>query len=74
MKRNLFTDFIISGNRNVTKKENKNILRYNDYSIYIQLILVVKMKAMSVIIEATGTILLSFTKSCVDQERHSEDS
>jgi len=37
-------DNIISGNRNVSKKENKNILKYVDHAIYTQPILMSKPK------------------------------
>jgi hypothetical protein len=62
MKGNLFTDIIISGNRIVTKKETKNILKYKDHAVYIQKILNVKTKEISVTTEETRNILLSFTK------------
>jgi len=42
----------------VTKKKNKNILKYKDRAIKIQHILNVKIKATSVIIDATVTTLL----------------
>ena len=62
IKINQFTDIIISGNKNETKKENKNILKYKDRAIYVQLNLNVKTKAIAVTIGKTGTILLSFMK------------
>jgi len=46
----------------VTKKENKNILKYKDHAIYVQHILNVKTKTISLIKKETGIILLSFTK------------
>jgi hypothetical protein len=58
----VFTDLKISGNNNVTKKENKHILKYFDHAIYVQPIFKVKIKAISVTTEGTETILLSFTK------------
>jgi hypothetical protein len=61
-KINLFTDIIISGNRNEAKKEDKNILKYNDHAIKVQLTFNVKTKAIAGTIEETGTILLSLTK------------
>ena len=46
-KKSLFKEFIISRNRNVTKKGKKNILKYNDHSIKIQHILNVIIKEIS---------------------------
>jgi hypothetical protein len=60
--RNLFKDIIISGNKILTKKDSKNILNYNEHVIYIQCILNIKTKVISVTIEETGTILLPFAK------------
>ena len=45
------------------KKENKNILKYNNHEIKIQQILNVKIKTISVIREATGPTLLSLVKN-----------
>jgi hypothetical protein len=35
----MFSQIINSGNNNVTNKETKNIIKYNDHAIYIQHIL-----------------------------------
>jgi len=58
----MLIDVIISGDRNVTKKEAKKILKYKDLTIEIQRMWNVKTKVMPVIIGATGTISKSFRK------------
>jgi len=47
------------GDRNVTKKEAKKILKYKDLRIQIQLMWIVKAKVIPVIRGATGTISIS---------------
>jgi len=53
---------IISGDRNVIKKEAQKILNYKDLTIEIQRMWNVKTKVIPVIIGATGTISKSFRK------------
>ena len=53
---------IISGERNVIKKEAEKILKYEDLTIEIQRMWNVKTKVIPVIIGATGTISKSFRK------------
>jgi len=53
---------IISGDRNVIKKEADKILKYKDLTIEIQRMWNVKARMIPVIIGATGTISKSFRK------------
>ena len=55
-------DVEISGDRNVIKKEDENILKYKDLTIEIQRMVNVKTNVIPVIIGATGTISKSFRK------------
>jgi len=55
-------DVVISGDRNVIKKETEKILKYKDLTTEIQRMWDVKTKVISVIIGATGTISKSFRK------------
>ena len=58
----MLIDIAISGDRNVIKKEAKNILKYEDLTIEIQHMWNVKTKVIQVIIGVTGTISKSFRK------------
>ena len=49
-------DVAISGDRNVIKKEDEKILKYNDLTIEIQSMWNVKTKVIPVTIGATGTV------------------
>ena len=53
---------VISGNRNVFKKEAEKIIKYKDLTIEIQRMWNVKTEVIPVIIGATGTISKSFRK------------
>ena len=53
---------VISGDRNVIKKEAKKILKYKDLTIEIQRMWKVKTGMIPVIIGATGTISKSYRK------------
>jgi len=53
---------VISGDRNVIKKEAEKILKYKDLRTEIQRMWNVKTKVIPVIIGATGTIPKSFRK------------
>ena len=55
-------DVVISGDRNVIKKEAEKILKYKDLTIEMQRMWNVKTKMIPVIIGATGTISKSFRK------------
>ena len=55
-------DVVISGDRNVIKKEAEKILKHKDLTIEIQRMWNVKTKMISVITGATGTISKSFRK------------
>jgi hypothetical protein len=55
-------DVVISGDRNVIKKQPEKILKYKDLTIEIQRMCSVKPKVIPVIIGATGTISKSFRK------------
>jgi hypothetical protein len=63
-------DVAIPGDRNVIKKEAEKILKYKHLTIEIHRIWVVKTKATSVIIGATGTISKSFRKYSKTLLRH----
>jgi hypothetical protein len=58
----MLIDVVISGDRNVIKKEAEKILKYKDLTIEIQCMWNVKTKAIPVIIGATGTISKTFRK------------
>jgi len=58
----MLIDVVISGDRNVIKKEAEKILKYKDLTIEIQRMWNVKTEAKPVIIGATGTISKSFRK------------
>jgi len=58
----MLTDFAISGERNVIKKEAGKIPKYKDLTTEIQRMWNVKTKVIPVIIGATGTISKSFRK------------
>jgi hypothetical protein len=58
----LLIDFIISGDRNVIKKEAEKIPKYKDLTVEIQRMWNVKTNVIPVIIGATGTISKSFRK------------
>ena len=58
----MLIDVAISGDRNVIKKEAEKILKYKDLTIKIKCMWNVKIKAIPVIIGATGTISKSFRK------------
>jgi len=58
----MLIDVAISGDRNVIKKEDEEILTYKDIKIEIQRMLNVKTKVIPIIIGTTGTISKSFRK------------
>ena len=58
----MLIDAVISGNRNVIKKEAEKILKYKNLIIEIQRTWNVKTRVISVIIGAKGTISKSFRK------------
>jgi len=58
----MLIDVVISGGRNVVKKEVEKFLKYKNLTIEIQLMWNVKTKVIPVIIGATGTISKSFRK------------
>jgi hypothetical protein len=58
----MLIDVAISGDRNVIKKEAKNILKYKDLTIEIQRMWNAKARVLPVIIGVTGTISKSFRK------------
>jgi len=58
----MLIDVPIAGDRNVIKKEDGKILKYEDLTIEIQRMWNVKTKVIPVIIGATGTISKSFRK------------
>jgi len=58
----MLIDVAISGDRNVIKKEAKNILKYKELTIEIQGMWNVETKVIPVIIGATGTISKPFRK------------
>ena len=58
----MLIDVVISGDRNVFKKEAEKILKYKDLTIDIQRMWNVKSKVIPVIIGATGTFSKSFRK------------
>ena len=65
MKMKMMIIIIISGDRNMIKKEAEKIVKYEDLKIEIQRmwnVKTVKTKVIPVIIGATGTISKSFRK------------
>jgi len=58
----MLIDVAISGDRNVIKKQAEKILKYKNLTIEIQRMWNVKLKAIPVILGATGTVLKSFRK------------
>jgi hypothetical protein len=58
----MLIDVVISGDRNVIKKEAEKIPKYKDLTIEIQRIWNVKTKVIPAITGATGTISKSFRK------------
>jgi len=58
----MLIDVVISGDRNVVKKEAEKFLKYKDLTIEIERMWNVKTKVIPVIIGATGTISKSFRK------------
>ena len=58
----MLIDVLISGDRNVIKKEAEKVLKYKNLTIEIQLMWNVKTKTIPVKIGATGTISKSFRK------------
>jgi len=58
----MLMDIVIPGDRNVIKKEDEKILKYEDLTTEIQRTWNVKTKVIPVIIGATGTISKSFRK------------
>ena len=58
----MLIDVAISGDRNVIKKEDEKILKYEDLTIEIQRMWNVKTKVIPVLIGATGNISKSFRK------------
>jgi hypothetical protein len=62
----ILIDVVISGDRNVIKKEAQKILKYEDLTIEIQRMWNVKARVIPVITGATGTISKSFRKYVSD--------
>ena len=62
LKNNIIIIIIISGDRNVIKKEAENIINYKDLTIETQRMWNVKTKVIPVIIGATGTVSKIFRK------------
>jgi hypothetical protein len=58
----MLIDVVISGDRNVVKKEAEKILKYEDLTIEIQRMWNLKTEVIPVVIGATGTISKSFRK------------
>ena len=58
----MLIDVLISGDRNVIKKEAEKILKYKDLTIEIQRTWKVKTRVIPVIIGGTGTISKSLRK------------
>ena len=58
----MLIDVVISGDRNVIKKETEKILKYKDLTTEIQRMWDVKTKVIPVITGSTGTISKSFRK------------
>jgi len=66
MKTEHLINVTIPGDRNVIKKEAKEILKYKDLTIEIQGMWKIKTTVIPVIIGATGTISKSFRKYMSD--------
>jgi len=62
----MLIDVVISGDRNVIKKEAEKILKYKDLTIEIQRMWNVKSKVIPVIIGATRSVSKSFRKYVSD--------
>jgi hypothetical protein len=62
----MFIDVVISGDRNVIKKEAEKILKYKDLTTEIQRMWNVKTRVIPPIIGATGTVSKSFRKYVSD--------
>jgi len=62
----MLIDAVISGDRNVIKKDAEKILKYKDLTTEIQCMWNVKTRVIPVIIGATGTISKSFRKYVSD--------
>jgi hypothetical protein len=58
----MLIDVAISGDRNVIKREDEKILKYEDLTIKMQRMWKMKTRVIPVIIGATGTISKSFRK------------
>jgi len=58
----MLIDVVISGDRNVIKKEAEKIVKHKDLTIEIQRMWNVNTKVIPVIIGATGTVSMSFRK------------
>jgi hypothetical protein len=58
----MLIDVAVPGDRNVTQKEAKKILKYKDLTIEIQCMWNVKTGVIPIIIGVTGTISKSFRK------------
>jgi hypothetical protein len=58
----MLIDVVISGDRNVIKKEAEKILKYKELTIEIQRMWNVKTKVIPVIMSVTGTISKLFRK------------
>jgi len=58
----MLIDVVMSGDRNVIKKEAEKILKYKDLTVEIQRMWNVKTKVIAVIIGATGTVSKSLRK------------
>ena len=58
----MLIDVVISGDRNVIKKEAEKFLKYKDLTIEIQRMWNVKTKVIPIIIGANGTISKRFRK------------
>ena len=58
----MLIDVVISGDRNVIKKEAEKILKYKELTIEIQRMWKVRKRVIPVIMAATGTISKSFRK------------
>jgi len=68
----MLIDVVISGDRNVIKKEAEKILKYKDLTIEIQCMWNVKTKVIPVITGATGTISKAFRKYVSNIPEHHE--
>ena len=59
----MLIDVAFPGDRNIIRKEDEKILKYQDLIIQIQRMRKVKKKLIPVIIGATGTILKSLSNT-----------